>query len=103
MNWQPFRYNQTVDPVTRQVMGWESTPIATAMAEFEEQLATYFAGKYGDETQEKRDSNKGRTLIDESYYLALSQGMVTTADPCPNLKTVRWGCPIRRQNWPKAS
>ena len=82
-----------MDPVTRQVVGWESTPIATAMAELEEQLATYFAGKYGDDTQEKRDDNTGRTLIDESYYLALSQGMVMTADPCPNLKNCKVGVP----------
>ena len=91
LNWQTFRYNRTVDPVTHRVVGWESTPMDTAVAELEDTLAAYFAATFGDDTQEERDSNKGRTLVAESYYLALTKGVAMTQNPCPNVQDCKVG------------
>ena len=93
MNWEPFRYNATRDPVTHQVIGWESTPAATAIEQYEEQLRDYFAETNGEATQEQRDSNKGRLLVAESWLAGVLAGAAITADPCPNLADCKVGAP----------
>ena len=93
MNWEPFRYNVSQDPVTHRVIGWESTPVATAIAQFEDQLRDYFAETNGEATQEQRDSNKGRLLVAESWLAGVLAGVANTADPCPDLADCKVGAP----------
>ena len=83
MNWETFRYNPGSDPRTGAVIGWEGTPLSELWGNLEEQFTVYFDELYHPATEEERQANGGRVKIALSYYLALTQGLVNMADPCP--------------------
>jgi hypothetical protein len=83
MNWEAFRYNPDSDPITKAVIGWEGVPPSALWEKLEEQFAVYFEGLYHPTTEEERQANGGRVKIALSYYLAMTQGLVNMADPCP--------------------
>jgi hypothetical protein len=85
MNWEAFRYNPDSDPITKAVIGWEGVPPSALWEKLEEQFAVYFEGLYHPTTEEERQANGGRVKIALSYYLAMTQGLVNMADPCPGL------------------
>ena len=85
MNWEPFRYNMQMDPVTGAVIGWEGVPGTTQWDIVERQFTNYFATNNPPTNEDERQANAGRTMLAQSFYMGLTQGYVTMADPCPKL------------------
>ena len=85
LNWATFQYNATVKAGTDAAIGWEAVSLADKWDELQESFAAYFDGLYRPTTEDEKLANAGRVKIALSYYLAMTQGLVNMADPCPGL------------------
>ena len=86
MNWADFPLQHAATTRSRaKSSAGKPSRFPSSGTNLEDQFAVYFDGLYHPATEEEQQANAGRVKIALSYYLAMTQGLVNMADPCPGL------------------
>lgn len=78
--WGPYRYNPGVDPISNQVIGWESYPVDEYYSMLGDSLTLRFDTNFPDDAG---SANAGKMAVARGYYMSLLSGITSRVQACP--------------------